>query len=71
MNLETRMVAYIISGLVGVRYNKLPTKLLYRVASTVGPSYFLLNFVPRGIGVSARFHSSMHNLLMMFVAYFF
>jgi hypothetical protein len=71
MNLETRLVAYIISGLVVVRHNKLPTKLLYRVGSIVGPSSFLLNFVPRGIGVSTGLHSSMKNLLMMSVAYFF
>jgi hypothetical protein len=71
MYLETRLVAYIILGLVVVRYNKLPTKLLYRVGSTMGPSSFLLNFVPRGIGVSAGLHSSMQNLLMMSAAYFF
>jgi hypothetical protein len=52
MNLETKMDSYIISGLIVVRYNKLPTKLLYRVESTVGPSSCLLNFVPRGIGLS-------------------
>ena len=71
MNLETKLVAYIISGLVVVRYNKLPTKILYRVGSTVGPSSFLLNFVPRGIGVSVGLHSSMQNLLMISIAYFF
>jgi hypothetical protein len=71
MNLEIRLVAYIISGLVVVRYNKLPTKLLYRVGSTGGPSSLLLNFVPRGIGVYVGLHSSMQNLLMMYAAYFF
>jgi hypothetical protein len=49
MNLETKLAAYIISSLFVVRYNKLPTKLLYRVESIVGPSSFFLNFVPRGI----------------------
>jgi hypothetical protein len=71
MNLETRLVAYIMLGLVAVRYNKLPTKLLYRVDSTVGPSSFLLNFVPRGIGVSVGFHSYIRNILMMSATYFF
>jgi len=65
MNLETRLVAYIMSGLFAIRYNKLPTKLLYRVESTVEPSSFLLNFVPSGIGVSAGLHPSMQNILMM------
>jgi hypothetical protein len=50
MNLERMLAAYIMLGLVVVRYNKLPTELLYRVESTIGPSSFLLNFVPRGIG---------------------
>jgi hypothetical protein len=71
MYLETRLATYIISGLVVVRYNKLPTKILYRVGSIVGPSSFLLYFVPRGIRVSVGLHSSMQNLLMMSVAYFF
>jgi hypothetical protein len=71
MNLETRLAAYIMSGLVVVRYNKLPTKLLYKVESTVEPSSFLLNFVPSGMGVSARLHPSMGNILMMSAAYFF
>jgi hypothetical protein len=71
MYLEKRLAAYIISSLVVVRYNKLPTKLLYRVGFIVGPSSFLLNFVPTGIGVSVGMHSSMWNLLMMYVAYFF
>ena len=70
MNLETKLTAYIISSLIVVRYNKLPTKLFYKVESTVGPSSFLLNFVPRGIGVFVELCSSMQNLLMMYAAYF-
>jgi hypothetical protein len=70
MNLETKSVAYTISGLVPVRYTKLPTKILYTVESIVGPSSCLLNFVPRGIGFYAQLQSSMHNILIMFAAYF-
>ena len=70
MNLETRLAAYMMSGLVAIRYNKLPTKLLYRVESIVEPSSFLLNFVPKGMGVSAGLHPSMRNLLRMSAAYF-
>jgi hypothetical protein len=55
MNLEINPTTYIISGLVFVRYNKISTKLLYKVESTIGPSSCLLNFVPRGMGVSAGF----------------
>jgi hypothetical protein len=55
MNLEIKLVAYIISSLVVVRYNKIPTKLLYKVESTIGPSSCLLNFVPRGMGDSVGF----------------
>jgi hypothetical protein len=70
MNLETRLATYIMSGLVVVRYNKLPTKILYRVESTVEPSSFLLNFVPSGMGVSVGLHPSMRNILRMSTAYF-
>jgi hypothetical protein len=70
MNLETNLVACIISGLVVVRYNRLPTKILYKLESIVGHTYCLLNFVPRGIRVSAELQSSMQNLLMMSTAYF-
>jgi hypothetical protein len=67
MNLETRLAAYMMSGLVAVRYNKLPTKLLYKVESTVGPSSFLLNFVPKGMGVSY----TMINCVGFFKVFFF
>jgi hypothetical protein len=70
MNLGTKFTGDIILGLVVVRYNRMPTKILYKLESIVGPSSCLLNFMPRGIGVSARLQSSMKNLLMMFVAYF-
>jgi hypothetical protein len=51
MNMETKLVSYIILGLVFVIYNKIPTKILYKVESIVGPSSSLLNFTPRDIGV--------------------
>ena len=51
MNLEIRLIAYIILDLVVVRYIKLPTSYLHNVELTDEPLSSLLNFVPMGIGV--------------------
>ena len=56
MKLEIRLTPYIISGLVDVKYIRLPTILLNSVGSIVDPSSFLLNFkhVIIGVGVSLQ-----------------
>ena len=51
MNLEFRLIAYVMSGLVDVRYMKLPTNSLYSIVFIVGPLYVFLNFVHVVIGV--------------------
>ena len=51
MKLEIKMMTYITSGLVAVRYMRLPTNLLNRVGSTLGLTSSLLIFVPIAIGV--------------------
>ena len=44
MNLEIKLTPYIMSGLVAVKYIRIPTSLLNSVGSTVDPSSSLLNF---------------------------
>ena len=44
MNLEIKLTPYVISGLVAVKYIRLPTSLLNNVGSRVDPSSSLPNF---------------------------
>jgi hypothetical protein len=46
INLEIKLTAYMISGLVVVRYMRLPTNLLNDVGSTSAPLSSLLSLVP-------------------------
>jgi hypothetical protein len=57
MNLEMRLTPYIISGLVVVKYIRLPTNLLNIVGSTLDPSSSLFNFnhVMTGVGATLEF----------------
>ena len=52
MNLEIILTPYMMSGIVAVKYIRLPTSILNSVGSTVGPSSSLLNFklVITGVG---------------------
>jgi hypothetical protein len=43
MNLEIKLTTNIMSGLVAVKYIRLPTSLLYKVGSTYYPSSYLLS----------------------------
>jgi hypothetical protein len=47
----TKPTAYKISGLVHVKYLKLPTRLLYKVTSTTFPLSCRDNFTPQSTGV--------------------
>jgi hypothetical protein len=53
MNLKIKLTANMLSGLVVVKYIRLPTSLLYRVGSTYDPSSYLLSLIPVAIGVAA------------------
>ena len=52
INLEIKLTACIISGLVAVKYIRLPTMFLYNVGSTFLLQFSLLNFNPMTIGVT-------------------
>ena len=69
MNFEIMLTPYIISGLVVVRYIRLPTILLNSVGSTLDPSSSLLNFnhVMTGVGDALEFF--MLNLFIISCAY--
>ena len=69
MNLEIRLTPYIRSGLVVVKYIRLPTSLLNNVGSTVDPSSFLLNFKPIIIGVGDDLQLDRLNLFKTVLAY--
>ena len=51
------------SGLVHVRYRRLPTRLQYQFASTRSPSSYFKSFAPGSIGVDTG--------LQFFILYFF
>ena len=71
MNMEIKLTPYIISGLVAVRYMRLPTNLLNRVGLTSDPSSSLLNFVLVATGVGTGFQLSILNLFGKSLAYLF
>jgi hypothetical protein len=58
INRLTYPTEYAMSGLVFIRYLKLPTKLLYNVQSTGGAELILLNFSLGSIGVAHGLHPS-------------
>src|SRR5229473_6867085 len=70
MNLEIRLTPYIMSGLVAVKYIRLPTSLLNSVGSTVDPSSSLLNFKPVITSVGAVLQLDMLNIFKTSLAYF-
>ena len=70
MNLEIRLTPYIISGLVAIKYIRLPTSLLNNVGSTMDYSSSLLNFKPVITGVGAVLQLDMLNLFKTSHAYF-
>ena len=59
-----------MSGLVTVKYIRLPTNLLNIVGSTVDPSSSLLNLKPVIIGVGVVFQLDILNLFENECAYF-
>jgi hypothetical protein len=69
MNLEIRLTPYIMSGLVVVRYIRLPTSLLNSVGSTLDPLSSLLSFNPVMTGVGAAFEFTILNLFNISCAY--
>jgi len=69
MNLEIRLTPYIISGLVVVKYIRLPTSLLNSVESTLDPSSSFLQFNPDMTGVGAAFEFINLNLFKISCAY--
>ena len=69
INLEIRLTPYIMSGLVVVKYIRLPTSLLNSVGSTVDPSSSLLNFKHVITGIEAVLKLDMLNLFKTSLAY--
>jgi hypothetical protein len=69
VNLEIKLTPYILSGLVVVRYIKLPSSLLNIVESTLDPSSYLLNFNAVMTGVGATLEFIMFNLFKISCAY--
>ena len=71
MYLANKLAAYIISGLVAVRYRRLPTMLLYNSSlADPLPSYFD-NFSIATRGIVTVFASFNPNILSKELAYFF
>ena len=68
-NIEIRITPYMMSGLVAVKYIRLPTSLLNIIGSTVDPSSSLLNFKPVITGVGAVLQLDMLNLFKTSLAY--
>ena len=69
MNLEIKLTPYIMSGLVAVKYIRLPTSLLDIVGSTMDPSSSFLNFKPVITGVGAILQLDMLNIFKTSLAY--
>ena len=67
MNLEIRLTPYIMSGLVAVKYIRLPTSLLNNVASTVDPSSSLLNFKPVITSIGVDLQLEILNIFKMYL----
>ena len=70
MNLEIRLTPYIMSGLVVVKYIRLPTNFLNSVGSTMDHSSSLLNFKPVITGVGAALQLDILNIFKTSLAYF-
>ena len=71
MNLEIRLTPCMMSGLVAIKYIRLPTSLLNSVVSTVDPSSSLLNFKLVITGVGVVLQLDMLNIFKNSLAYFF
>ena len=69
MNLEIRLTPYIMSGLIDVKYIRLPTSLLNIVGSIVDHSSSLLNFKPVITGVRDVLQLDMLNIFKTLLAY--
>jgi hypothetical protein len=69
MNLEIKLIAYIMFGLVAVRYMRFPTNLLNRVGSTMDPLSSLLSFVLVQLELvlvySSSFFKHIHGILCL------
>ena len=71
INLASKLDAYMMSGLVAVRYRRLPTMLLYSSSLTAPLPSSLVNFSVATSGVITDLHSFRPNLLSKELAYFF
>lgn len=69
--LDSKLVAYIISGLVVVRYSKFPIKLLNIDAFTFFYLSFFCNFSLVTGGVATALHVVILNFFRRFFVYFF
>jgi len=69
MNLLIRLTPYIKSGLVAVKYMRLPTTYLNILASTLVPSSSFDSLQPGTIGFFTELHLSMPNLFKISYAY--
>jgi hypothetical protein len=71
MNLDSKPAGNIKSGLVAVKYSRLPTKLLYAEgSSSFSPSFFeIFSFCANGVATSL--HDSSLNLLSISTTYYF
>ena len=69
MNLEIKLTPYIMSGLVDVKYIRLPTSLLNSIGSIVDRSSSLLGFKPVITSVGGILQLDMLNLFKTLLAY--
>lgn len=70
LDLLIRLTSYVKSGLVAVKYIKLPTTCLNCVASTLVLASFIDSFVPGTIGFFTAFQSCIPNRFKTSWAYF-
>ena len=70
MNLEIRLTPYMMSGLVVVKYIRLPTSLLNNIGSIVDPSSSFLNFKPVITSVWVVLKLDILNLFKTALTYF-
>ena len=70
MNIVIKLNPYMMSGLVVVKYIRLPTSFLNNAGSTVDPSSSLLNFKPVITGVGAILQLDILNLFKTTLAFF-
>ena len=69
MKLEFRLTPYIMSGIVAIKYIRLPASLLNSVGSIVDPSSSLLNFQPVLTGVGDVLQLDMLNIFKTSLTY--